>query len=491
MTRREWIAGMAAAAAAPAAVNGWVDLFNGVSLDGWTPSGFAGSWRVEDGQLVGEGPASHLFYSGPLNQGVFRNFELEAEVLTRANCNSGIYFHTKFQAEGFPKKGFEVQVNNSALGEGAYRERKRTGSLYGVRNVYQSLVRDDEWFRLHVAVRGKNVQIRLNGLLVVDYVEPTPPVIPPAQEDARYLDQGTFALQCHDPGSKIRYRQIRVRPLPDTETSGVSSFAPDATFKKVIELVRGNYPLIDWHVHFKTGFGLREAMERSRRDGITYGLSANCGRLSQYRTDAQARAFIDSVSGEAAYVGMQAEGGDWMNHFVRDTCARFDYIFNDGMIWTDETGRWTRLYRAEDVGPIADAEKFMEEHVSRVVRMLATQPIDIYAIPTYLPEAIAKNHETLWTPARMKRVAEAAARNGVAIELSDRFRLPGEAFVRMAKEAGCKFALGTGNSGADDLRRSEFGIEMIEKCELRWTDLFLPGVLFPRAVDRKAAMLRA
>ena len=491
MTRRELMVGLPmAAGAAKGAVTGWTELFDGATLNGWTASGAKESWRVEDGQLVGAGPVSHLFYSGPVNQAVFRNFELEAEVMTRPGCNSGIYFHTKFQADGFPKKGFEVQVNNTALGEGMYRERKRTGSLYGVRNVYQQLVPDEEWFRLQIAVRGKNVQVRLNGMLVVDYVESTPAVIPPAQETERFLDQGTFALQCHDPGSFIRYRQIRVRPLPDTETAG-ATFAPDETFRQIINLVRGNYPLIDWHVHFKTGFGLREAMERSRRDGITYGLSANCGRLSQFRTDAAARAFITSVKGEAAFVGMQAEGGDWMKHFLRDTCARFDYIFNDGMIWTDETGRWTRLYRADDLGPIPDAEKFMEEHVGRVVRMLNTQPLDIYAIPTYLPEAIAKNHESLWTPARMKRVADAAARNGVAIELSDRFRLPHEAFIRLAKDAGCRFALGTGNSGADDLRRSEYGIEMINKCGLKWTDLFLPGVFFPRAVERRSHLLAA
>jgi hypothetical protein len=461
------------------AVDGWTDLFNGHSIAGWKASGNASSWRVEDGLLVGDGPTSHLFHTGA----DLTNFELEVEVLTQPGSNSGVYFHTAFQEQGFPKKGFEVQVNNTAAGEGNYRERKRTGSLYGIRNVYKQLARDLEWTRLRISVRGKNVQVWVNGLLTVDYTEPTPAVLPPSQETGRFLDKGTFALQCHDAGSQVRYRSIRVRPLPATPAA--STFAADLTYRNIIALGAKNYPLVDWHVHFKTGFGLQEAMERSRRDGIQYGVSANCGRQSQFRTDEQARAFVNSVKGESAFVGMQAEGGDWMKVFSRETCASFDYIFNDGMIWTDDSGRWTRLYRPEDLGPIADAEKFMEDHVERVVRMLTEQPLDIYAIPTYLPPAIDGQRAKLWTPARLKRVAEAAAQNGVAIELSDRFRLPSEDFIRLAQQAGAKFALGTGNSGAEDLRRSEYGLEMIQRCKLGWQDFFVPGAWRPRAIDRK------
>ena len=78
----------------------------------------------------------------------FKNFELEVEVLAQPGCNSGVYFHTAYQETGFPIKGFEIQINNTATGEGTYRERKKTGSLYGVRNVYKQLVQDDQWFKL-------------------------------------------------------------------------------------------------------------------------------------------------------------------------------------------------------------------------------------------------------------------------------------------------------------------------------------------------------
>ena len=180
ITRRVFV-GAITALGLSAADDGWVELFDGRSLKGWRPSENKDSWKVVEGQLAAEGPRSHLFYTGPVRGADFRNFELELAVLTRPACNSGVYFHTAYQERDFPYKGFEVQINNTATGEGSYRERKKTGSLYGLRNVYKQLVPDNQWFKIHAAVRGKNVQIRLNGMLVVDYTEPVPPVIPDGQ----------------------------------------------------------------------------------------------------------------------------------------------------------------------------------------------------------------------------------------------------------------------------------------------------------------------
>ena len=73
---------------------------------------------MEGGRILCDGPRAHLFYSGPVRNANFKNFELKADVMTQPLCNSGIYFHTRLQPQGWPEKGFEVQVNNSALGEG-------------------------------------------------------------------------------------------------------------------------------------------------------------------------------------------------------------------------------------------------------------------------------------------------------------------------------------------------------------------------------------
>ena len=284
-------------------------------------------------------------------------------------------------------KGFEIQVNNTDPGEGAYRERKKTGSLYGLRNVYKQLQADDQWFKLNALVRGKNVQIRLNGVLVVDYTEPTPPVIPPGQETGRYLDKGTFALQCHNDGSRALFRSVRVRPLPDdTPTPAGPAPVADDVFKQIIALGAHNYPMVDYHVHLKEGLTLEQALEKSRRDGIDYGIAVNCGKGFPIENDDGARAFFESMKGQPVFIAMQAEGREWMQMFTRRAVALFDYIFTDSMTWTDNHGKRMRLWIPEEVGTIADPQEFMDTLVDRAVGILEREPIDIYANPTFLPD---------------------------------------------------------------------------------------------------------
>ena len=190
----------------------WINLFDGRSLTGWTPNENKSSWKVAAGCLSADGPRSHLFYSGTVSQHRFKNFELEVEALAKARANSGVYFHTEFQDSGWPAKGFEIQVNGSALGERGYLERKKTGSLYGVRNVYKQLIADDTWFRLNLSVRGKNIQVRINGTLVTEYTEPATPLLADnAAERGRLLSSGTIALQCHDEGSKAQIGRASCR----------------------------------------------------------------------------------------------------------------------------------------------------------------------------------------------------------------------------------------------------------------------------------------
>ena len=488
ITRRVFVGAMTALGLS-AAEDGWVELFDGHSLDGWRPSENKASWKIVDGTLSADGPRSHLFYTGPIRSASFRNFELEVEAMTRPLCNSGVYFHTAYQETGFPVKGFEVQIANTYLGEGGYRERKKGGSLYGIRNIYKQVVPDDQWFKVNVQVRGKNVQIRINGTLLVDYTEPTPPVIPDGPETGRFLDRGTFALQCHNDGSKARFRSVRVRPLADDlATPGGPAPVADAMFRQIIDAGRHNIPMVDFHVHLKGGLTLEQALAKSRRDGIQYGIAVNCGKGFPVENDAGARQFADSMKGQPVFIAMQAEGREWTQMFSARAAAVFDYIFTDSMTWTDNRGKRMRLWIPEEVGAIANAQEFMDTLVDRTVGILEHEPIDIYVNPTFLPDVLAKDYESLWTEERRKKVIDAAVKNGVAMELNNRYRLPSASFVKMAKAAGVKFTFGTNNNGPSDLGRCEYGLQMVNECKLVWQDFFVP-LAAPKAVERKGAAL--
>lgn len=185
----------AAAQAGEKDEQGWISLFNGKDLSGWKVSE-NGKWKVEDGKIVANGPRSHLF-----TEQEFTNFEFQADVMTTPGSNSGIYFHTKYQDEGWPEQGYEAQVNVTQ------RDPVKTGSLYGVVKLFKTPAKDNQWWTQHVTVKGKNIIIKINGEVVVDYTEPE------GVTGGRKLSSGSFALQAHDPGSVAYYRNIKVKPL--------------------------------------------------------------------------------------------------------------------------------------------------------------------------------------------------------------------------------------------------------------------------------------
>ncbi|WP_438479281.1 3-keto-disaccharide hydrolase [Oleiharenicola lentus] len=186
---------------------GWQLLFDGESLAGWKLNESPASVRLEDGSIVVNGPRAHLFYDGPVANHDFKNFELQLEVMTYAKANSGVYFHTLFQEIGWPKRGYEIQVNNS------HTDPKRTGSVWGIKENMGSVAVDEQWFTLRIKVEGKRIQTFVGDRLVVDYTEEEN-VERPKQFAGRLIGSGTFALQAHDPVSKTRYRSIKVRVLP-------------------------------------------------------------------------------------------------------------------------------------------------------------------------------------------------------------------------------------------------------------------------------------
>ncbi|WP_390621141.1 3-keto-disaccharide hydrolase [Calycomorphotria hydatis] len=184
--------------------SGWISLTDGKSFDGWKASENTDSWTMEDGAFVAHGPRSHLFYVG--EHAPFKNFEFRCKVKTMPESNGGIYFHSKYQETGWPKYGYEAQVNAT------HKDPKKSGSLYAVENVDKAPHDDNEWFDYHIKVDGKHIVITVNGETTVDFTEESDRVA--GKDFTRILDEGTFAFQCHDPISKVYFKDVEVKPLP-------------------------------------------------------------------------------------------------------------------------------------------------------------------------------------------------------------------------------------------------------------------------------------
>jgi hypothetical protein len=210
---------------------GWIPLFNGKDLTGWKipdpPSGqfkgvkevknnagkvtaFVGIqkdgkevtlWRVENGTIIGGGPASHIFTDVEAD-----NFHYRVEAKINDKGNSGQYFRAKF-GPGFPQ-GYEAQINAT------HGDQIRTGSLYpsfgklSDEDKKKILVmkdapnKPDEYFVQEVVADGPHIQIFVNGKKTVDFTDPN-----------NTYKKGHFALQGHDPGSVMTFKRVEYKPI--------------------------------------------------------------------------------------------------------------------------------------------------------------------------------------------------------------------------------------------------------------------------------------
>ncbi|PWU12337.1 MAG: DUF1080 domain-containing protein [Terriglobia bacterium] len=190
-----------------AAEEGFTPLFNGKDLTGWKASENTATFSIKDGAIVAHGARSHCFYVGDFHRHSFKDFELKVDVLTLPKANGGIYIQTEYQETGWPAKGFEVQVNNSYP-----NDPRLTGSLYEVADNTAGVAKDNEWFTEDILVKGDSVTVKVNDKIVAQWTQPSgwagTKTFP-----ARRIGPGTIALQAHDPGSTVYYKNIRIKPL--------------------------------------------------------------------------------------------------------------------------------------------------------------------------------------------------------------------------------------------------------------------------------------
>ncbi|GEM_PF-148427 len=167
----------------------WVDLFNGRDLTGWFAKG-AATWSVEDGVLVGRDGVGHLY-----SDGVYTDFELRGKVWIKTKGNSGFYFRAsppKDNPDSWPD-GYEAQVDNND-------PKNFTGSLYARAWPDKLITREEEWFDYNIRCVGDHITIAINGQTMLE-------------TDQHDYASGHIALQGHNPGSEVRWRDIQIRPL--------------------------------------------------------------------------------------------------------------------------------------------------------------------------------------------------------------------------------------------------------------------------------------
>lgn len=179
---------------------GFTALFDGKTLDGWKVGAHPESFSVKDGAIAANGEPAHLFYNGAFKNAKFKNFELRLDVMTKPNSNGGVYISSAFQEDGWPTKSYEVQVNNT------HTDWRKSGSLYKIVDHKDSF-EDNTWMAYVIRVQDGRISISINGKsLLKDYT--------PEEGKSKLMpDGGTIALQAHDAGSTVLYKNIRIKTL--------------------------------------------------------------------------------------------------------------------------------------------------------------------------------------------------------------------------------------------------------------------------------------
>ena len=250
--------------------------------------------------------------------------------------------------------------------------------------------------------------------------------------------------------------------------------------------IRDGVPRVDYHAHVGDGISVDGAIKLSRQRGLKLGLLQHAGVKGHgyaVSDDEELDAWIRSLEGKSVFKGIEGEGTDWMSAFSKSAIARLDYVQADPLAVPDKSGTPMQIWRPE-FRP-GDPQEFMDRYVDYHLRLITTHPIDILAVPTFLPEALRADYDRLWTARRARTIIDALVKFNVAFEIDSRFRVPSERLLQMAKSAGVTFAFGSNYQTAERLGDISYCVEMYRRLGLTTGQFFCPAGPGMKPVERR------
>jgi hypothetical protein len=235
-------------------------------------------------------------------------------------------------------------------------------------------------------------------------------------------------------------------------------------------------PRVDLHAHIDgetpkdRSITPAEATAISKKLGVRLGILGEGGCAGEIHDDRTLAVFLDRVSDQPVWRGLQVYGFEWQRCLSKANLDRLDYLAADALIFPNN-GKSVWLWLPGVTFP--NPQEFMDRYVEHNLRVLA-EPIQVWANPTYLPESLQADYDRLWTPARMDRLIHAAVKNGVAIEINAHFRIPSATFLQRAKAAGARFSIGS-NRHVEGIGEIEYCLRMARECKLTAKDIYVPA----------------
>jgi hypothetical protein len=172
--------------------DGWVQLFDGKTLDGWAKSGEA-NWRVEDGAIVADKLMMPKGTAHLITKNAYKDFQIHAEFWADDDANSGIFIRCTDPKTIGAKTCYEVNI---------YDKRKDpsygTGAVVNFAEVHPMPKAGGKWNTFEITAKGRHIVVVLNGQKTVDF-------------NNGMFEQGPFTLQYGE--GVIKFRKVAVKPL--------------------------------------------------------------------------------------------------------------------------------------------------------------------------------------------------------------------------------------------------------------------------------------
>ncbi len=170
-------------------------------------------------------------------------------------------------------------------------------------------------------------------------------------------------------------------------------------------------------------------------------------------------------------IGLEPVYPGWSKAFSKTLLDELDYVLMDALTLPRPEGGWLPIWQIDTT--VDDEEAFMTRYMQCIEQVLTTEPIDIFAWPTFLPVPIARPYSQLWTRRRTGRIIDLAKARKIAIEINEVAHVPDETFITQAKRACLKFTFGT-ESRNQNAAHFYYCYQMAQKCHLTEADMFVP-----------------
>jgi histidinol phosphatase-like PHP family hydrolase len=242
----------------------------------------------------------------------------------------------------------------------------------------------------------------------------------------------------------------------------------------------------DLHVHTTMSDGdltLAEVVALARERGVRVGIADHVSTRNMRRFVSSHEAlgrYLDAIEAAPVYRSAEFCWCDTLWAEIPDeVMGRFDYRVgsNHGFVLPDgimASPWWVRMPPPWDAQP----ERLMDAFVENLCSMVRTMPIEIAAHSTLIPPAMLSLEADVhawWTDEREDRYVEALRESGVALEISNRYRLPHGRLLRKAREAGVRFTLGSDGHNAQQLARLDWAVRAAREAGVTDADLFVPA----------------